>query len=168
MLGVIIGRFQVPELHDGHKWLFLNCLNDCDRVLVIIGIKNAVDARNPLSFWLIKQMILSSFDSQLSDKLIVICQCDVPDDAQWSDEIDQKISRYLKYREEATLYFSRDPFINTYKGMFYLTMKITELPGISGTDIRDKAAQAIINNADFRRGIIYATNHILKEREKNG
>ena len=47
-LGVIVGRFQVPILHEGHMSLINRAVSECDRVLIVIGTTDAIyTKRNP-------------------------------------------------------------------------------------------------------------------------
>lgn len=50
-LGVLIGRFQVPEMHEGHRFLVREMLEQCDEVLVLFGSANrAKSVKNPFSY----------------------------------------------------------------------------------------------------------------------
>jgi bifunctional NMN adenylyltransferase/nudix hydrolase len=60
-VGVIVGRFQVPELHDAHKDLIETVCDKHDKVIIFLGLSPLMVTReNPLDFESRKQMILES------------------------------------------------------------------------------------------------------------
>jgi len=49
--GVIIGRFQVHELHQGHKFLIKRVMENHKRVIIFLGISPILHSiRNPLDY----------------------------------------------------------------------------------------------------------------------
>lgn len=51
MLSVIIGRFQTPHLHEGHKRLLEEAKRLSSDVLILIGVSAAVGTdKNPLDY----------------------------------------------------------------------------------------------------------------------
>ena len=61
-IGVIIGRFQVHELHNEHKKLIYSVLEQHEKVLLFLGTTSAVGTRrNPLDFITRKAMIEEAF-----------------------------------------------------------------------------------------------------------
>jgi len=61
-VGVIVGRFQVNELHDAHTDLITSVLNKHDRVLLFLGnsiIRNTLN--NPLDYRARRAMIAEKF-----------------------------------------------------------------------------------------------------------
>ena len=50
-LGVIIGRFQTPDLHEGHRHLIDTAVSRSDAVLILIGVSGGFpSARDPLPY----------------------------------------------------------------------------------------------------------------------
>ena len=61
-VGVIVGRFQVPELHPGHIDLIQTVCDAHDKVVIFLGLSPLMVTReNPLDFESRKQMILAKF-----------------------------------------------------------------------------------------------------------
>jgi len=57
--GVIVGRFQVPELHKGHRDLIDAALSTCSKVIVFVGRHRnplILTQNNPLDYWSISQI----------------------------------------------------------------------------------------------------------------
>jgi len=155
-LGVVVVRVQVPELHDGHRYLLDAVTNIHERVLVVIGTSEArLTTTDPLSYEIRRQMILKAYPDVQVDQL-----GDKPSDLQWSDALDGVIERWQQWYgepyQQPVLYGGRDSFLSHYHGK----NRIFELPPaepMSGTDIR--ASVGVTDSTDFRRGIIYASKH---------
>lgn len=151
-IGVIIGRFQIHNLHEAHIDLIESVLNKHEKVILFIGTTSAIGTKkNPLDFITRKYMIEEKFGTRISSILPI---SDQKSDIVWSNQIDKKI-REIFNSGSVTLYGSRDSFIYHYKGSF----KICELEPdsyISATDIRQKVGKSIIKSEDFRAGIIYS------------
>lgn len=154
-LGVVIGRFQVSELHSGHLKLIKKVFNDSDRVVIFIGVRDGeYSNKDPMSFEVRKCMLEEEFKDK--EGLMDILKLeDRREDDTWSKEIDAiLLKKYDKY--EITLYGSRDSFIPYYSGKFK-TKEIRQEPGVlSGTEMRKEISENPIKSIDFRKGIIYA------------
>lgn len=152
-VGVIIGRFQVPELHAGHKKLFEQVLARHKRVLVLLGIPAwRGGIKNPLDYKT-RELMIKSYYPDVSISYIQ----DRQTNEEWSKEVDG-IIRALYPFENITLYGGRNSFTNVYRGCFP-TIETLEDPAFnseSGTNLRDKTAALPRNSADFRAGVIYA------------
>lgn len=152
-IGVMVGRFQVHELHDAHLELFKIVRSRHDNVVVFLGIApTGLTKYNPLDFIVRKKMIQKLFPD-----ITVVPIADVNNDELWSQNLDSML-RSLSWGD-ITLYGGRDSFVTSYKGSY----KPVELPiigAVSGTDIRDKLTNIVMESADFRAGIIYATANI--------
>ena len=60
-LGVVIGRFQVPELHAGHRHILDTTRDENDDLLILLGTTEALPSeRNPLPFSVRKRMLEES------------------------------------------------------------------------------------------------------------
>lgn len=144
--GVIIARFQVPELHLGHAYLIKEVMKKHDQVVILLGIAGSLSTDiNPLSFPIRKKMVQQHFPTVEVEGVY-----DIPDDHKWSEAIDKSLS---KYEGTPIIYGSRKSFIPHYMGKH----KITELQPLferSGTDIRNELLDPV-HTTNFRAGIIH-------------
>lgn len=151
-VGVIVGRFQVHELHPAHKDLFQSVLDKHDRVIVFLG--NSVcrnSLANPLDFRARQKMI-----TDLYPNVEVFYINDHPSDDEWSKKLDKQISENLLPKQSVTLYGSRDSFLNCYSGKFQ-TCELESTTFISGTEVRRKVSNNYPPTTDYRAGLIAAT-----------
>jgi len=151
-VGVIIGRFQVHQLHEAHIELFDDVISKHNRTLVFVGLsplRNTV--RNPLDFNTRKKMILEHYP-----EIEVYYIDDVNSDDLWSKNLDRELNRWLKPGQTATLYGSRDCFIGHYHGSFPI-MELESTKYISGTELRRQIAVNHPPTKDFRAGRISAS-----------
>jgi bifunctional NMN adenylyltransferase/nudix hydrolase len=150
-VGVIVGRFQTPELHSEHLELFKTVFNNHERVLVFLGISPLLSSRNnPLDFEARKAMILEAFP-----KATILYIKDTPDDSAWSHRLDQQIQDIISPELSVVLYGGRDSFIGHYNGI-YSTIELESKKIISGREIRDKIKSQVLSSYDYRAGVIYA------------
>lgn len=131
-LGVIIGRFQVPYLHEGHRHLIDSAIANSDQVLIILGCTMETDERNPYSFLQREEMILKSYPNVIVDFIF-----DNPSNLDWSNRLDFVIRRQMEQGDEVTLFGSRDSFITSYLTGIHRYQEVKEIPGVSGTMIRE-------------------------------
>src|SRR5271157_4559760 len=113
--GVIVGRFQVPELTEGHKKLIHHVLSQHGQLLVVVGciFDKERTRRDPLDYHTREAMIKSEVP-----EAIVIPFSDVPgDDDLWSRNLDSVI-RTICPIGEIVLYGGRDSFIPYYSGQY--------------------------------------------------
>ena len=158
-VGVIIGRFQLPELHEGHKKLFEVVMARHKRVLVLLGIPAWVGGvSNPLDYKTREQMIRSNYP----DATISYIK-DRQTNEEWSQDVDKAIKNLYPF-EKITLYGGRKGFITQYCGSLP-TVETLEDPTFnshSGTDIRNATAALPINSVNFRAGVIYANGNQME------
>lgn len=146
--GVVIGRWQIDELHGGHVWLLNHVEGISDKLVILVGDSPVCyTSRNPLTFEMRKEMLQARYINADIHKLI-----DYPNDNQlWSTQVDYILKGY----DNITLYGSRDCFIPHYKGRF----KVERLEApftMAASDIRKTIGTTISNTQDFRRGVIHA------------
>jgi bifunctional NMN adenylyltransferase/nudix hydrolase len=153
-VGVIIGRFQVDELHSGHHKLLVDVLSRHRKVLVLLGKAPVPHTQNnPLDFESRKQMLMRSYP-----ELTVLYIRDVHDDDRWSRMVDATVNDWLSPTQTALLYGSRDSFISNYTGKFD-TFELPNQHAISGTDVRHELGRAVRDSADWRAGVIWASRN---------
>jgi len=155
-VGAIVGRFQVPELHEEHKALIQKVLNLHSKVLVILGL--ASDAckctfTNPLDYATRKAMIEKMFPT-----VKVLYIKDVGNNEMWSKELDRVIASQVVEGQTVILYGSRDSFIASYRGKFP-TVELIPTRYISGTEIRKNVGLRGKDTRDFREGVIWAVEN---------
>ena len=129
-LGVIIGRFQTPYLHEGHCHLIDTAIANSDKVLIILGCTVIRDKRNPYTFSDRELMI-----SEMYPDVIISFIFDDPDNMTWSKDLDDIIAR--EEIKDVTLFGSRDSFVNCYLTGIHAYQHVTEIPGVSATKIRE-------------------------------
>jgi bifunctional NMN adenylyltransferase/nudix hydrolase len=156
--GVIVGRFQVNDLHDGHMELFRQVKARHNGVIVFVGSHPAGLSKNhPLNFEVRRRMIQAKFPDFIVRELK-----DTRDDISWSKALDAAITSAVEGQDaDFVLYGGRDSFVPHYSGKFKPVELILplELAKIKGTDIRDRFATEVIESSDFRAGMIYASAH---------
>ena len=149
--GVLVGRFQVPYLHDGHIKVIDEIFKNHKKVLIFIGVSQVKNTRrNPLDFTARVRMILKQYP-----KATVLQIPDQPSDKEWSKELNTRI-REVCPTESVILYGSRDGFIPKYSGEFK-TVELAATKSISGSEVRSMVSKEVIDSVEFRKGVIYAS-----------
>lgn len=150
-VGVIIGRFQVPELHDAHKALIKHVCDKHDKVIIFLGLSPLMVTReNPLDFESRKQMILDEFPN-----VIVLYVKDQFSDEVWSKKLDEQIIDVITPSQSVVLYGGRDSFQGHYTGRFP-TLELEQEVFISGKEIRKVISRQVKATSDFRMGVVWA------------
>lgn len=150
-IGVVVGRFQVDELTEGHIELLLGVHAHHDRVIVLLGSSPVLgDKRNPLDFPTRAAMIREGLP-----QATVLPLHDLPSDEAWSESVDAMV-RGVYPLGGVTVYGGRDSFIPHYSGAFDC-MEVPTSGDASGTATRRKIGHSTLTTAAERRGAIYAT-----------
>jgi bifunctional NMN adenylyltransferase/nudix hydrolase len=150
-LGVIVGRFQVAELHEGHRALIDTAVHEQERLLVVLGSTGGQPTDNdPLDIETRTLMIREAYPHALVRTLK-----DHPSDTAWSASLDRIVAEVAE-GGKATLYGSRDCFLGSYHGAL-AQRTIPPLPNVNGTERRKNAGKHPLASPDFRQGAIYAT-----------
>lgn len=151
-VGVVVGRFQVPELHDAHLDLIESVVGRHSKVIVVLGRSPLHGTRqNPLDYEARRQMVLESFPH-----VTVAYNDDQRSDEVWSGKLDKVISNLLTPNQTAVIYGSRDSFIDHYSGAFP-TCELVQERYVSGSEVRKRiAAAATVDSVDFRRGVVWS------------
>jgi bifunctional NMN adenylyltransferase/nudix hydrolase len=152
-VGVVVARFQVPEMHAGHRYLLDEVTARHPLMLVILGLAPTwvASSRDPLDFETRKAMVLCAYPGAL-----VVGLPDAKTDHDWSLALDTLVAKTCPERS-AVLYGSRDSFIAHYRG----GLKCIELPsmgGCNGTALREDAREHPCQTREFRAGAIYAAS----------
>ncbi len=150
--GVIIGRFQTPELHSEHIKLINYVLNRHEKVLLFLGVSPTLgNKKHPMDFITRKYMIEEQFGFS---QLTIMPLSDNKSNEIWSKQLDSKIKEVFPLGS-VTIYGSRDSFIPYYSGV-NKTLELEPEVFISATDIRETVAKKVIASSEFRAGIIYS------------
>lgn len=156
-LGVMIGRYQIDDLHDGH----IACIDEVSRrhrrVLILIGERDtpATDVL-PLPAFIRQQMLMEKFPG-----VTVIPIMDHDSDEVWSQNVD-KIVKLIAGPSGAILYSGRKGFIPHYSGRYPTVELEMNIDHISATERRAQIAQnPYANSSEFRAGMIYQMQHLI-------
>lgn len=150
-VGVVVARFQSPELHHGHRSL-LNSVLDMHRdVLVILGRSEVqLSSHDPLDHETRVAMISAHYPN-----VRIIPLNDRRSNEEWSAALDALIAKEFPKRK-VLLYGGRQSFIDAYSGTHEANV-LEETPSISGTEFRNRVAESPRPTPDFRAGVIYAS-----------
>lgn len=150
--GVIIGRFQTPELHSEHIKLIQYVLDRHEKVILFLGVSPTLaNKKHPMDFITRKYMIEEQFKFS---QLTIMPLSDNKSNEVWSKQLDSKIKEVFPLGS-VTIYGSRDSFIPYYFGV-NKTLELEPEVFISATDIRELASKKVIGSSEFRAGIIYS------------
>lgn len=150
--GVIIGRFQTPELHSEHIKLIQYVLDRHEKVILFLGVSPTLaNKKHPMDFITRKYMIEEQFGIS---KLTIMPLSDNKSNEIWSKQLDSKIKEVFPLGS-VTIYGSRDSFIPYYFGV-NKTLELQPDVFVSATDIREVASKKVIGSSEFRAGIIYS------------
>lgn len=152
-IGVIVGRFQVHELHQAHHDLINFVCDRHSKVIIVLGLSPLpVSTNNPLDFESRKQMLLADYPD-----VNVLYINDMAEDGPWSKRLDALIKSVVAPRQTVVLYGGRDSFIDHYEGK-YPTQELVQSTFMSGTAQRKEIARSSTRaSADFRAGAIWAS-----------
>jgi bifunctional NMN adenylyltransferase/nudix hydrolase len=153
-IGVIVGRFQLDELHSGHETLINDVATRHERCLMLVGVSPVLGSKeHPLDFANREAMIKAKFPN-----ILVLPILDNYSDEVWSQNIDKTIRTVFPVGN-VCLYGGRDSFIDYYTGNF----DCYEFPSVShksATEVRKDVGKKVVKSADFRKGIIYSTQNL--------
>ena len=158
-VGVIVGRFQVPELHAGHKKLISQCFNENDRTIIVIGVSPIIDKRNPLT----GSEVYSVVQGHIYDWIYlygkeypnILFINDNMNDSDWILNLKELIRPYTGLGTEVKYYGSRDSYLNVLKKYCPPDcILVPEVNGTSSTKIRESIALDQRTTVDFLKGKI--------------
>ena len=132
MNGLLIGRFQ--PFHLGHLDAVLFALSRVENLWIGVGSSNKHnEKRNPFTADERREMIVSSIEPSIIDRINIFNIPDVDNHEKWTFEIDQIVPKY-------DVVFTNDEFTKT----LFEKRKIDVIPVVlkdrekfSGTNIRD-------------------------------
>lgn len=151
-VGVVVGRFQVASLTEGHKDLLDSVNHRHEKMVVVVGLAPVrATKNNPLDYETRRRMIV-----ELYPQATVAYIEDHPSDQQWSKNLDKVISNATPPGGKIVLYGSRDSFQTGYHGR-YPTKELLQEIYTSGTKERERLSYVTVDNEGFRQGAIWAS-----------
>lgn len=149
--GVIIGRFQVDDIHEGHKALLDSVADSVGRLIIFVGLSaNKCTVNNPLDFMSVRSMLQEHYPNAVIQYIK-----DTQSNEQWSENLDSQIDAIIGPRQNVVLFGSRDSFIPYYSGK-YIVEELVQQSFASGSQIRRDLAARSRNSRDWRAGAIWA------------
>jgi bifunctional NMN adenylyltransferase/nudix hydrolase len=153
-IGVVVGRFQTPKLHEGHLHLIQTALKNHHKVFVFIGVSPVkCSANDPLTFTMRKRVIEESFPM-----VEIYYIFDVFDAKRWSLDLDKSISSLKGNNVNVCLYGGRDSFLKSYVGK-YSVKYVDPIKDISAFKIRKNIGLSPELNEHFMNGVIWTTQN---------
>ncbi len=154
-VGVVIGRFQVETLHEGHRYLINEAFRHHKRVLIFVGCAPILGTKyDPLDFPTRERMLRSAYPDA-----IILPQHDHLSDEVWSQNLDKQIRGVVRNATEVKLYGGRNSFQKHYKGDFTVVDVESGIEFKSGTTQREDIGKVVRGTSDFRAGVIYSTQN---------
>lgn len=152
-LGVVVGRFQVPTLHDGHSLLIDHVASKHDELLIVLGVSPLLNTRrDPLDYEQRRQMLETAYPNAYIEPIM-----DRLSDKVWSEKLDEIVGKYAVIDEPVVVYGGRDNCLRDYEGPHATALGPTEREA-SGTEVRKLVYGTTRDTADFRAGVIWASN----------
>ena len=163
MDGLLIGRFQ--PFHLGHLDAVLFGLAKTENLFICIGSSNKSNERkNPFSAEERREMIVTSIEPSIADRIKIFDVPDVGDHEKWTFEIDKIVPKY-------DIVFTNDEFTRTLfekREISVISVVLKDREKFSGTNIRE----LIAGNKNWQDLVPQGTRKVLdnlnaKERLKN-
>lgn len=151
-VGVIVGRFQTPWLHEGHHALIQSVRRLHGRIIVILGVSPVRNSMmDPLDVRSRRRMIWDSYADVDIDSIM-----DMADDTAWSLKLDKLVASLLTPHQTARYYGGRDSFIEHYKGN-RPTSVLEAKQYYSASAVRKEVRTNYPASKDFRAGMVSAS-----------
>ena len=132
MNGLLIGRFQ--PFHLGHLEALQFALSKVDKLWLGLGSSNKpMEKTNPFTIEERKQMILSSIDDSIKNKISIYSIPDLDNHVKWIENIDTIVPDYQ-------IVFSNDPMtehLYSKRNVKVMTIPFFKRDQLSGTRLRD-------------------------------
>ena len=150
-VGVIVGRFQVHDLHQAHCEIIDTVTARHKKVILFLGVAPTLGGfYNPLDFPSRKMMLQEKYPD-----IVILSLPDQREDEPWSKTLDSRIREVFK-TGKVLLYGGRDSFIPHYRGIYNVTELETDI-FVSGTEIRKRVSEEIKSSSLWRAGVIFQT-----------
>ena len=154
MNGLLIGRFQ--PFHLGHLDALQFALSKVDKLWVGLGSSNLPPQKdNPFSAEQRQEMILSSIDDAMKEKISIYFIPDLDNHMKWIEKIDTIVPKF-------DIIFSNDELTNhlySKRNTQVMTIPFLKRDKLSGTRIRD----LIISDQNWNDLVPEGTKHFLEK-----
>ena len=162
MNGLLIGRFQ--PFHLGHLEALRFALSKVDKLWVGLGSSNKpIEKNNPFSAEEREQMILSSIDDSMKERISIYFIPDLDNHVKWIEKIDTIVPKF-------DIIFSNDELtqhLYSKRNVQVVAIPFLNRDSLSGTKIRD----LIVSDQKWDDLVPQGTRNFLatngKERLKN-
>ena len=132
MNGLLIGRFQ--PFHLGHLEALRFALSKVDKLWVGLGSSNKpIEKNNPFTAEERREMILSSIDDSMKEKISIYFIPDVDNHIKWIEKIDTIVPKF-------DIVFSNDELtkhLYSKRAAQVISIPFLDRDKLSGTNIRD-------------------------------
>lgn len=157
-IGIIVGRFQVPTITEGHRYFIKTVTERSDKTIIFVGTTKTglLGKRNPLPFEAVKASLME--ETRGYDVEIFSIK-DIGNLPFWVQQLDLQIDSLFTLNilnrdtDEITLYGSRDSMVSGYRscnGKYNTSEIISSVPDISGTAERERIGKTYTPNFDKR------------------
>ena len=169
-IGVIIGRFQTPYLHAGHKAIIDHVISKNDTVVILVGDRaSPATETNPMDFdtrrYMIREYLanVNMAGINRNEKMIAVAKImDCETNEEWVRNVDRLIGAF-EVGFGATLYCGRDGFAPHYinhGGKYKVEIVSFGNDDITATSIRESCGKLGSMNEDNRIGIVKAMQNM--------
>jgi len=154
-VGVVIGRWQVETLHEGHRFLINEAFRHHKKVIIFIGCAPIQGTKhNPLDYPTRERLLRSEYPDAT-----ILPLYDHLSNEEWSKQLDSQIRGIYPNVTNAKLYGGRSSFQEHYCGTFEPVNINSDIEYKSGTKQREDIGKVVRGSADFRAGIVYSTQN---------
>lgn len=154
MNGLLIGRFQ--PFHLGHLDAFRFALSKVEKLWIGLGSSNKPNEKNnPFSADERKEMILSSIDQSISNKIQIFYIPDLDNHEKWIENIDSIVPDF-------DVVFTNDELTQSLYsklGKKVIPVPFKDRENLSGTNIRNK----ILSDQDWKQLVPNGTKTVLEK-----
>tara|TARA_Y100000310_G_scaffold15280_1_gene15276 strand:- start:76 stop:570 length:495 start_codon:yes stop_codon:yes gene_type:complete len=158
MDGLLIGRFQ--PFHLGHLDAVLFGLSRTENLFICIGSSNkSNEKKNPFSAKERREMIISSIESSMIDRIKIFDIPDIDNHEKWTFEIDRIVPKY-------EVVFTNNEFTKTLfekRQMNVIPVILKDREKFSGTNIR----QLITEDKNWQDLVPEGTQKVLDKINAN-
>lgn len=159
---IVVGRFQVPRLTDGHQFI-LRCAEKQGHLVVFLRCGSKVDNKNPLTYEMRQSVVRQAFSFAEIHPLY-----DQGTDVEWAETLDDYVDS--RYREPTFYCGPSSEFHKDYQnggGKHPVVSFKTEVCKWSGSVVREAVWHyPLIGTETFHAGVIYGVRLALDGKDK--